>query len=453
MSGFNYDRKFSLRRFFNWFPLGLAYASLYMGRYSYIPAKEDFENLMGNSGLGLMTMAGAIVYGVSFLFNGPLTDRIGGRKGMLIATSGSCIVNIAMGALLVTKWYDHFVLKMAILYGLNMYFQSFAAVAIVKVNSNWFNIKERGVFGGIFGILISMGLFLAYTISPLVMASLFKGLPEFYFFVPGTLLAVMFVSTLLLIRDSPADAGFPDFSTGTATQFDTEEKIPPTEILKRILTHPIVLSVAFIELCTGVLRDGMFMWFGAWTVDISRPGVRGLLGVGLFLAGATGSFTAGVISDKLFNSRRLPVAAFLYSIMTVALITGAAVILLVPDAHFIKPYLIFGIVIVMAFGAIGTHGVISGAATADFGGKQGTATATGTINGFTYIGVAIQGVALGFLTEYSWNLWFPFLIPFALFGLIMSYRLRNVMPKLSKDEKKSEPEAKPAPEAAKTAEA
>ncbi|MDA3864746.1 MAG: MFS transporter [Deltaproteobacteria bacterium] len=440
MSGLKYERKFSIRRFFNWFPLGLAYASLYMGRYSYIPAKEDFESLMGNTGLGLMTMTGAIVYGVSFLFNGPLTDRIGGRKGMLIATAGSCMVNAVMGALLVTKWFDYFVLKMSILYGFNMYFQSFAAVSIVKVNSNWFNIKERGVFGGIFGILISLGLFLAYTVSPMVMAALFEGLPEFYFFIPSGLLAVMFFSTLALIRDTPADAGFPDFSTGTDTEFDSDTKIPTSMILKKILTHPVVLSVAFIELCTGVLRDGMFQWFGAWTVDISRPGVRGLLGVGLFLAGAAGSFTAGFISDKFFDSRRLPVATFLYSIMLTALIGGALIISLVPDANYLKPYLIFGIVIIMAFGAIGTHGVLSGAATADFGGKQATATATGTINGFTYIGVAIQGVALGFLTDYSWHLWFPFLIPFAAVGLFMSYRLRKVKPKLKKEERDIEEE-------------
>ena len=50
----------------------------------------------------------------------------------------------------------------AALYAVNMYFQSFGAVSIVKVNSAWFHLRERGTFGGIFGILISLGLYFAF---------------------------------------------------------------------------------------------------------------------------------------------------------------------------------------------------------------------------------------------------------------------------------------------------
>jgi OPA family glycerol-3-phosphate transporter-like MFS transporter len=256
---------------------------------------------------------------------------------------------------------------MAVLYGVNMYFQSSASVAIVKVNSNWFHISERGVFGGIFGILIASGLFLAYTVSPIVMKAIFPGLPQFYFFIPGILLLGMFVSTIILIKDTPAEAGFPEFSTGTDTQFDSDEKIPLMTILKKILTHPIVLTVAFTEMCTGILRDGMFHWFGAYAAHSSHPGVRAWLGVGLFLAGASGSFTAGFISDKLFDSRRPPVAALLYALMVVTLIGGAVIMAVMPESSTFKPIILFGIVIIMAFGVIGTHGVLSGAATADFG--------------------------------------------------------------------------------------
>ena len=45
-----------------------------------------------------------------------------------------------------------------------MYFQSFGAVSIVKVNAAWFHVRERGTFGGIFGVLISLGLYLAFAI-------------------------------------------------------------------------------------------------------------------------------------------------------------------------------------------------------------------------------------------------------------------------------------------------
>ena len=45
-----------------------------------------------------------------------------------------------------------------VLYGANMYFQSFGAVAVVKVNAPWFHVRERGGFGGIFGTMIASGI-------------------------------------------------------------------------------------------------------------------------------------------------------------------------------------------------------------------------------------------------------------------------------------------------------
>ena len=50
--------------------------------------KEDFGVIFG---------AGTVVYALAFLLNGPLVDRIGGRKGMLIAALGSMVANLAMG--------------------------------------------------------------------------------------------------------------------------------------------------------------------------------------------------------------------------------------------------------------------------------------------------------------------------------------------------------------------
>jgi hypothetical protein len=44
--------------------------------------------------------------------------------------------------------------------------------AVVKVNSTWFHVKERGIFGGIFGIMISSGYFLATTIGAWLLRSL-----------------------------------------------------------------------------------------------------------------------------------------------------------------------------------------------------------------------------------------------------------------------------------------
>jgi sugar phosphate permease len=56
-------------------------------------------------------------------------------------------------------------LVFSVLYAVNMYFQSFGAVSIVKVNAHWFHVTERGGFSGIFGTMISSGIFLAFTVN------------------------------------------------------------------------------------------------------------------------------------------------------------------------------------------------------------------------------------------------------------------------------------------------
>src|ERR1043166_4216511 len=49
-----------------------------------------------------------------------------------------------------------------LLYALNMYFQSYGVVSIIKVKANWFHVRERGIFGAIFGTLISFGVYFAF---------------------------------------------------------------------------------------------------------------------------------------------------------------------------------------------------------------------------------------------------------------------------------------------------
>src|SRR5512136_2256973 len=54
------------------------------------------------------------------------------------------------------------VVVFSVVYALNMYFQSYGAVSIIKVKAYWFHVRERGVFGAIFGTLISFGVYFAF---------------------------------------------------------------------------------------------------------------------------------------------------------------------------------------------------------------------------------------------------------------------------------------------------
>src|SRR4051794_33688364 len=162
----DHGRWFLLRRFINWFPLGMTYAFLYMGRYNLNVCKNALGSLMSKEDFGLIFAAGTVTYALSFLVNGPLVDKIGGKKGILIAAVGSSLANLLLGIItylvLTNQLKINLVVAFSIIYALNMYFQSYGAVSIIKVKAYWFHVRERGVFGAIFGTLISFGVYFAF---------------------------------------------------------------------------------------------------------------------------------------------------------------------------------------------------------------------------------------------------------------------------------------------------
>jgi sugar phosphate permease len=95
----------------------------------------------------------------------------------------------------------------------------------------------------------------------------------------------------------------------------------------------------------------------------------------------------------------------------------------------LNPYVLGAIAFFISLCVIGSHGLLSGTATMDFGGKRGTATAVGVIDGFVYLGTGLQAFALGYLTSNDWSYWPWFLLPFAIIGFIFCLRIWNVKPR------------------------
>ncbi len=228
---------FLSRRFINWFPLGMTYAFLYMGRYNLTVAKNSLGSLMSNEEFGLIFAAGTLTYAFSFLVNGPLVDRIGGKKGILIAALGASAANVAMGVITWLVLTDRLHVRLLRIFSVglrvNMYFQSYGAVSIIKVKAHWFHVRERGVFGAIFGTLISFGVYFAFdwgqavinitkVNAPAAMDGLTTLIRRVFvadgqtidatwavFFVPAAILLVWALLDVWLISDTPEDAGFP----------------------------------------------------------------------------------------------------------------------------------------------------------------------------------------------------------------------------------------------------
>ncbi len=419
---------FLRRRFLNWFPLGLTYAFLYMGRYNLTVAKNALGGRMTNDDFGTIFAVGTVVYGLSFLINGPLTDRWGGRRTILIAAVGSAVMNVAMGLLLFTKYEGNLTPIFSVLYAGNMYFQSFGAVSIVKVNAQWFHVRERGVFGGIFGILISLGIYFAFDWGRMIVEG-FPGRTEWVFFIPAAILAAFFVLDWFLIRDTPQDAGFAEVETGDASSGDTGPRLPVLEVLKRMFTNPIIVTIALIEFCSGFLRNAIMHWYIIYAkqTGIMSSFVPSNWGLMLCVAGILGGVFAGIISDRVFHSRRGPSAAILYAFMLAGSV--AACFLMGNSA-------LGWLVVFLSLSIIGVHGMLSGTASMDFGGKKNVGIAVGIIDGMVYLGTGLQSIVLGSILPEkeaakdpaNWWMWPVAMIPLALIGFVLTLRIWNAKP-------------------------
>jgi len=447
-----HSRWFMMRRFINWFPLGMTYSFLYMGRYNLNVVKNALGATMSNQDFGLIFAAGTVTYALSFVVNGPLVDRIGGKKGIMIAAIGASLANIVLGGLtylvIMGRLQGRLVLAFSVVYAINMYFQSYGAVSIIKVKAYWFHVRERGVFGAIFGTLISFGVYFAFDWGQAI-ADMARARPQgeiswlhaviqrvfalksqpvdatwAVFFVPAAILLFWVLLDWWLIKDTPEEANFPSFDTHDASSGQMDVNFTARELLKKVFTSPLMIMIALVELTSGVFRNGITQWYFIFGNEFKQPGAELFIqhwGLLLCLFGIVGGFAAGLISDKFFQSRRGPPAGML---------CGFVLLMAILLAVFLRtsPFVVgaAGVLIVMA--AVGITSLMSGTAATDLGGRKATATCSGIVDGFAYLGSGLQSVSLGFLTGLSWYWWPIFLMPFAVLGGLIALRIWHELP-------------------------
>jgi OPA family glycerol-3-phosphate transporter-like MFS transporter len=397
-----------------------------MGRYNLSFANKALSDTYGwdKTQIGSIITIALTIYGVSALFNGPIADRIGGRKAMLIGVFGAVVFNIAFGL----GAYIGFLGTGSVLIGyfatawaLNMYFQSYSALALIKVNSGWFHVRERGVFSAIFGSMIQSGRALIFLVGGIAVTFL----PwQWVFFIPAAIMTLMGVLTYYFVRDNPEDTGHPVLDTADASSGDTD-KVDMKYLAKKVFTNPVTLTIAFAEFCTGFVRHGFEQWFPRYMQeaqnlplgsDVFQKGAMSVV-----IAGIVGAFAAGTISDWVFKSRRPPVAFVGYALQIISL----GIIWWAPSLE-----LIIGAFVVNSFAISMVHSMLSGTASMDFGGKRAAASATGMFDGMQYIGGAAVGLGMGWMLEtWGWGVWGPSMIGFSVIGAVLMLKLWNVVPK------------------------
>ena len=116
--------RFRLLRLSVWLPTGVAYAFFYASRYNV--AAGNVEGVRSDLGFtsgqfAMVITAGFWTYALTAPLTGMLSDKMGGRKGLLVSSVGAGVSNLALGAAFSQRkaGFATFI----VLYSLNIFWQ------------------------------------------------------------------------------------------------------------------------------------------------------------------------------------------------------------------------------------------------------------------------------------------------------------------------------------------
>ena len=417
---------FRARRGLNWGVVGLMYTSYYLCRYNLPLANKAIadEFHFSKSDMSSIISAQLLAYAIGQIINGLLTDRLGGKRAMLIGAAGTVTMNLLFGA----SSFWGFLWLFVVLRSIDGYVQAFGAPGFIKINAAWFGQTERGTFAGIFGFMINLGrLGINYFGAALLAGFTFLGMWQvpalhwrWLFWIPAGVASLMAVVLALVVKDTPEEAGFAGVHAGEADHSDTDVHGEIATVFKRIVGNPLVWIIALAYACTGAVRQCIDQWFPRYFQEVHHLELSSArfqwLGFLIPFVASSGSLISGIISDRFFQGRRAPVAAWIYFI-------EVCVILVATQVQSLNWALVFFVLI--SFTANSTHSLLGPAAAMDIGGRKMAGFASGVIDSFQYFGASLALKVLGYFLDKSWDSYFYFMVPFGVIGGLLMFAIRN----------------------------
>jgi len=402
------------------------YTSYYLCRYNLPLANKAIADELhfSKSDMSSIISAQLLAYAIGQIVNGLLTDRMGGKRAMLIGAAGTVTMNLLFGA----SSFWGFLWLFVVLRSIDGYMQAFGAPGFIKINAAWFGQTERGTFAGIFGFMINLGrLGINYFGAALLAGFTFLGMWQvpalhwrWLFWIPAGVASLVAVVLALVVKDTPEEAGITGVHAGEADHSDPDIHGKMATVFKKIVGNPLVWIIALAYACTGAVRQCIDQWFPRYFQEVYNLELSSArfqwLGFLIPFVASSGSLISGIISDRVFQGRRAPVAAWIYFI-------EVCVILVATQVHSLSWALVFFVLI--SFTANSTHSLLGPAAAMDIGGRKMAGFASGVIDSFQYFGASLALKVLGYFLDKSWDSYFYFMVPFGVIGGLLMFAIRN----------------------------
>lgn len=399
----------------------IGYTVFYLTRKNISVALPVLSSDLGfsNVELGILGSALYFSYAIGKFINAVLADKADANKFMVWSLLISAIANIlfALSPMFMPSdiqfmGQSALLLLMSFFWGVNGWFQSAGFPVCAKALTFWWSNKERGTVWSIWAASHQLGTCLVFLLAGYL-------IPRYgwqsAFIVPGILCILSCFYIAKSMHDMPQSMGLPDVDEykGCASEEEqavehADDSLSYFEILKKyIFFNPIMWTLVLSFIFVYIFRYGTEDWIIKYLVDFKGNTLEVATQKQTFLPlfGIAGVLLAGVMSDKMFNGRRMPVN-ILFCVGLIVCLFG----LMENSGH----GLLSTIIDYVCLSGIGlfTAGpliFIGGLCAVESSSKKVAAAATGFCGIFGYLGAMISGIGTGyFIDNFGWQsaLWF-----------------------------------------------
>jgi OPA family glycerol-3-phosphate transporter-like MFS transporter len=279
----------------------------------------------------------------------------------------------------------------------NRLLQSMGWTSIAKITSRWFSFSTYGAVMGFISLSYLFGDFLSrQLLSQLIAWHL--GWRQVFFAAAGVL-ASIFLVTVLLLKESPQAVGAEEPPANPDNLFGVEgnsaRPLGLADLLLPLLRSPRFWLVCVLSFGFTVLRETFNDWTPTYLTEVGHMSVAdaGKASSYFPLFGGISVLFCGWLSDRLGRAGR---AAIIFCGLAMVIPALYALSAIKPGSQLTAILMLGGI----GFVTLGPYAFLAGALSLDFGGKKGSATAAGWIDGIGYIGGSlIAGKTIGKIAE------------------------------------------------------
>jgi OPA family glycerol-3-phosphate transporter-like MFS transporter len=357
-------------------------------------ARKGMDANAARVALGSIASLGVLAYAIGKFPSGTLADLFGGRPNFLFGMSGSVAFTLLFASsgalpLFTLAWMG------------NRLVQSLGWAGAVKIASRWFPFRRYGTVMAIISLSFLFGDAAARQFMGVLLAA-GMGWRGVFLTTAGVLASILFAC--LWLRESPSRLGESEPEQRPDNLF-AETTVASRPASLRELLGPFVHSGLFrlacaLSLGTTILRETFNLWTPTYFMQATGMAAATAAGSSaLFpLFGGVSVILCGWLSDWFGRKGR---AGLMLSGLALA---GVALVILGSGlVHGSRTWPVI-LVALIGFLIVGPYSFLAGAVALDFGGKHGSGTASGIIDGVGYLSGVLSGGSMARISvDYGWN--------------------------------------------------